>query len=187
MDGTPRKMVAVNDTLQSHYEQKYRSEAHGHTVRNIKPTPRPLDRFEAAVSTIPRYLKGGCVLELGAGDGAVAKALLGADLGIQTYDLGDISLARVNGVRENLADTRVRVRQLDAENLDGEEANRYDAIIMIALIEHFVDPLAAMIGIQRLLKPNGFVYIDTPNIAKYTRRAQLLLGASHPLRLRTRG
>jgi hypothetical protein len=47
---------------------------------------------------------------------------------------------------------------------------------MIALIEHLIDPLGTMSKIKKLLKPDGFVYIDTPNIAKYTRRIKLLLG-----------
>jgi hypothetical protein len=33
-----------------------------------------------------------------------------------------------------------------------------------------------MQGVRRLLAPGGFVYVDTPNVAKYTRRAKLLLG-----------
>jgi SAM-dependent methyltransferase len=135
-----------------------------------------LDRFEAAVSFFPRHFKGGSVLELGAGDGAIAKALLGMDLGITSYELGDLSLARVQGIRENLADPRVQVRHLDAERAAEGATGSYDAIIMIALIEHLIDPLGAMASLSRLLKPGGFVYIDTPNLAKYTRRIQLLLG-----------
>jgi SAM-dependent methyltransferase len=166
----------MTDALQAHYERKYSGEAQGHALRVLTPKARPLDRFEAAVSFVPRHFKGGRILELGAGDGAVARALLGLDLGIETYDLGDISLARVSGIRENLSDPRVQVRQLDAERAGEGEAGIYDAVIMIALIEHLIDPLAAMRGVRRLLKPGGFVYIDTPNLAKYTRRAQLLLG-----------
>ena len=29
---------------------------------------------------------------------------------------------------------------------------------------------------RALLRPGGFVYLDTPNVAKYTRRAKLLFG-----------
>jgi SAM-dependent methyltransferase len=166
----------MNESLQAHYERKYSGEAQGHALRALRPVARPLDRFEAAVTFIPRHFKGGSILELGAGDGAVAKALLGMDLGLQSYELGDLSLARVQGVRENLADPRVQVRQLDAERAAEGATERYDAIVMIALIEHLIDPLGAMQSLRRLLKPGGFVYIDTPNLAKYTRRAQLLLG-----------
>jgi len=47
---------------------------------------------------------------------------------------------------------------------------------MVALIEHLIDPLRAMQRIRQLLKPGGFAYIDTPNIARYTLRLKLLMG-----------
>jgi len=47
---------------------------------------------------------------------------------------------------------------------------------MLALIEHLIDPLGAMQRIHRLLKPGGFVFIETPNIAKFTRRAKFTPG-----------
>jgi len=68
------------------------------------------------------------------------------------------------------------VLKLDAESLPSDEFPTYDAIIMLALIEHLIDPRGAMQHLRKLLKPGGFVFIDTPNIAKFTRRAKLLLG-----------
>lgn len=46
----------------------------------------------------------------------------------------------------------------------------------IALIEHLVDPLGALTDTRALLRPGGFIYIDTPNIAKWTRRVKLVGG-----------
>jgi SAM-dependent methyltransferase len=162
--------------LRRHYESKYASEHGNATSETIRTSRRPLNRFEAAVAFLPRYLRGGTVLELGAGNGAVARALLNMDLGIESYTLGDISLPRVTGITATFQDDRVTACCIDAEDIPDEVAGTYDAIIMIALIEHLVDPLRAMANIRRLLKPRGIVYIDTPNMAKYTRRAQLLLG-----------
>lgn len=165
-----------NASLDEHYEKKYAHEAASTTLVPIDIVPHPTDRFEAAVKFIPRYFKGGSILELGAGNGAVAKTLLDMNIGIKSYVLGDISLPRIRGLAENIRDDRIRVIHLDAERIPEEEHGRYDAVVMIALIEHLIDPLRAMINIRRMLKPTGFVYIDTPNIAKYTRRVQLLLG-----------
>ena len=75
-----------------------------------------------------------------------------------------------------MSDPRVRFIQLDAEKIPDNEYGNYDAVIMIAIIEHLIDPLRAMQSIQKLLKPGGIVYIDTPNLAKYTRRIKLLFG-----------
>jgi hypothetical protein len=77
---------------------------------------------------------------------------------------------------ENIRDNRVTAQYFDAEKIPVGGNAKYDAIIMIALIEHLIDPLGAMTHIRNLLNPGGFVYIDTPNMAKYTRRIKLLLG-----------
>jgi SAM-dependent methyltransferase len=79
-------------------------------------------------------------------------------------------------LQNNIKDERVLVLELDADNIPKSEYGQYDAVIMLALIEHLIDPLGAMKSIKKLLKPGGFVYIDTPNIAKFTQRAKLLLG-----------
>lgn len=165
--------------LQDFYETKYGHEARNASIPTIKITTRPTDRFESAAAYLPGYLgRAGAkeVIELGAGNGAVAKSLLERCPSIQSYTLGDISMPRVEGIAANLRDPRVRVLHLDAEAIGPEYDGKFDAVVMIALIEHLIDPLSAMRNLRRLLKPGGFAYIDTPNVAKYTRRAQLLLG-----------
>jgi SAM-dependent methyltransferase len=66
--------------------------------------------------------------------------------------------------------------RIDAENVPDSQARKYDAVIMVALIEHLIDPMGAMTRIRKALKPGGFVYIDTPNIVRYTQRLKLLAG-----------
>lgn len=168
----------MNSTrLQKHYEEKYSQDNNGGKILSaIKPATYPSNRIEAAVTFFPRYFSGGSILELGAGNGGLAKSLLDLDIGIDKYILGDISLPRVMGVAKNLQDDRIEARHVDAEAIGDDEAVQYDAIIMVALIEHLIDPMSAMAGLRKLLKPGGFVYIDTPNIAKYTRRLKLLMG-----------
>jgi len=165
-----------NYALKDHYDRKYSHERTHAQIQTIDATGIPSSRFQAAVKYFPQYFRGGDVLEIGAGNGNVAKTLLASDLEIRTYTLGDISTARVDGVRRNLNDRRVKVLALDAENIPETQYGKYDAVIMIALIEHLVDPLRAMQKVNQLLKPGGFVYLETPNIAKYTQRLKLLLG-----------
>jgi SAM-dependent methyltransferase len=80
----------------------------------------------------------------------------------------------------------VRVARLDLEAPPGEHAHRYDAVILLALVEHLVDPLAGLRHVREMLRPGGIAFIDTPNIAKYSRRAKLLFGASRRPRRATR-
>ncbi|MBN2310857.1 MAG: class I SAM-dependent methyltransferase, partial [Candidatus Hydrogenedentes bacterium] len=159
-----------------HYERKYLHESDITQIDAIEATGIPTSRFTAVVQFFPKYFRGGDVLEIGAGSGHVAKTLLLSDSRINTYTLGDISTVRVEAVRRNVGDGRVNAIELDAESISESEYGKYDAVIMMALIEHLIDPLGAMQSISRLLKPGGFVYIDTPNVAKYTRRMRLLMG-----------
>jgi len=41
---------------------------------------------------------------------------------------------------------------------------QYDLITGLAIIEHFNDPLEALIELNRLLKKNGYLYLQTPDI-----------------------
>ena len=164
------------DVLKEYYERKYPRESTAPTIDHIRTLKIPTSRFEAVVKFFPKYFKGGDVLEIGAGNGNVAKTILSSETKISSYTLSDISLNRLEGFRRNLADSRVSISEIDAENISNSEYGKYNAVIMVALIEHLIDPLRAMQEIKNLLKPGGFVYIDTPNIAKYTRRIKLLLG-----------
>lgn len=71
-----------------------------------------------------------------------------------------VSLPRIEGLSKNLEDSRVSLLEKDVENISESEYGKYDAIIMIDLIEHLIDPLRAMQGIKQLLKHDGIVYID---------------------------
>jgi len=163
-------------TLKEHYERKYAHESDVSSIESIKMVGVPVNRLEAAVKFLPQFFKEGTILEIGAGNGSIAKTFLESDMKISSYAVGDLSLSRVEGIRKRLKDSRMSVLELDAEAISENEYGKYDAIIMIALIEHLVDPLHAMQSIRKLLKPGGFVYIDTPNVAKYTRRLKLLFG-----------
>lgn len=165
-----------NEALKAHYERKYSHESTATSIEAIRITRTPTSRFEAIINYFPHYFKHGEIMELGAGSGNVARTLLSLKLKINSYTLSDISMARLEGLKRNLDDNRVKIVEIDAENLPESEYGKYDAVIMVALIEHLIDPLHAMQAIHKLLKSGGFVYIDTPNIAKYTRRIKLLLG-----------
>jgi SAM-dependent methyltransferase len=162
--------------LQAHYDEKYRTEADGPEAQErIADVRVPTSRFEAIAKAFPKYFHGGDVLELGAGNGLIARTLLGSRL-ISKYTLSDVSRPRLEGVRASIDDPRVRIVELNAEEVRDDEGSKYDAIVMVALIEHLIDPLGAMTRLRQLLRPGGFVYIDTPNIAKYTQRLKLLSG-----------
>ncbi|HVF20861.1 MAG TPA: class I SAM-dependent methyltransferase [Mycobacteriales bacterium] len=167
----------TTDRLREHYGAKYADEAHVAEPPTATPLrlPYPLGRIEAACAALPDLIAGKNVLELGSGDGAVAHSLAVGGVPFTSYTLGDISQPRLDGIAKRLSDERFRFRMADADELS-ELGETYDAVVMIALIEHLIDPIRSMTSVRATLAPGGFVYIDTPNVAKWTRRLKLALG-----------
>ena len=166
----------MNDAVLRHYDAKYASDATDPLEPLVLPTSAPLDRFEACVSDLRRRVTGGRVLEIGAGNGRLARSLFAAGLRCESYTATELSGVRLGALEKALADPRVRVARLDLDASCDDHTARYDAIVLLALIEHLFDPLRAMQRVRSLLAPGGFAYVDTPNIAKWTRRAKLLCG-----------
>lgn len=162
--------------LSRHYEAKYLDDTDDRAIESYRRVPYPTNRYTACIATMHRHFAGGSILELGAGSGIIAKSLIETGLPFERYVLTDLAEVRVEGVRRKLADPRLSALRCDAETITSDVSGHYDAVLMVALIEHLIDPMRAMQGIRQILRPGGFVYVDTPNIAKYTRRLKLLAG-----------
>jgi len=117
----------------------------------------------------------GRYLEIGAGSGNIALTVL------EKYDelvLTELSNKRTKELLQLFKDyEKVKVIQhdIDSKLLDFPDGY-FDTILMVAVIEHLVDPKTALRELYRVLKPTGRLIIDTPNIAKWTRRIKLLFG-----------
>lgn len=165
----------MKDVLVNHYEEKYKSEI-SIKLRAIPYTKYSRHRDEACIKYFVDHFKGGSVLEMAAGNGTLAYSLLKSHSGIEKYMATDLSQNRLTAIKNNITDSRIHVAHLDVEHFNPDEYEKFDAIIMVALIEHLIDPISAMIQIKKLLKPGGIVYIDTPNIADYGSRFKLMRG-----------
>jgi SAM-dependent methyltransferase len=165
-----------------HYDEKYAHEAEAGSALEVPAEPlavrsrAPITRYEACVGALLDHFRGNDLIEVGAGSGLVARSLLAADLACRRYVATEFSRSRLAGLERALPDPRVDVRLLDVEQPGDEHLGAYDAVVMLALIEHLFDPLRAMRNVRSMLRPGGFVYLDTPNIAKWTRRLKLLTG-----------
>lgn len=180
-------MLSSKEKLHSYYDTKYQAEASASLDQLVEYKTCPSNRFEACVKFFPRYFRGGDILELGAGSGLVARSLIAHGLSFSTYTLSEVAESRLTGLSGNFTDPRTRIIELDAESIPDDHLHRYDAIIMLALIAQLVNPLGAMQRIRKLLKPGGFVFLETPNIAKYSRRAKLVLGRFPAIASRNEG
>ncbi len=169
-------MNASQTSLKEHYENMYAQERDAHGIDIIKDSAFPSGRLEACVHYFPKFWQGGDLLEISAGNGRLALSLMASGLEFKSYTATEYSDARLQGLKNNLDDSRFHLMHLAAEEIPDDMMGQYDAVIMVSLIEHLVDPIGVMQQIRELLRPGGFVYLDTANFTKYSRRLRLLFG-----------
>ncbi len=163
-----------NKLLKKFYNINYKHK--NENLTELKYKNYPHDRTETVYKYFIDNFKTGRILEIGTGGGTLAYSLLKNIPGITEYTGIEISSPRVEFLRANLTDPRFKVIEGNAEYLD-LDLGKFDAIIMIAVIEHLIDPLGFMKKLkEKLLADNAFVYINTPNIADYGARRKLLFG-----------
>ncbi len=157
--------------LQDHYDTKYAAPP----ARPIQParyTARPRNRYEAVT-----YLAG-CgtrALDIGAGSGEVMLAVRRRFDSLVGLELSSPRAEQLRSLFQN--DPAVDIIHDEFPTLSSRLADaEFDVVIMCAVIEHLIDPIAALREVRRILAPNGRAIIDTPNIAKWTRRVKLGLG-----------
>jgi SAM-dependent methyltransferase len=158
--------------LQRYYDER-------HTDGSFVP-PRaayPADRYEAARLGLSMLLpRGAAVLELAAGQGDIYARLRADGREFSEYVLSEVSQPRLDVLRTlSAADPAARVIEINAERVP-VEMGTFDAVVMVALIEHLLDPIESLRAVREVLSTSGFVWVDTPNIARMTRRIKLLLG-----------
>lgn len=170
----------ANSRLTEFYDMRYAKEGDADFVIPTYPlVENPRNRFEATVKTMHQFFNGGRILEVGAGNGSIANSLLKSGLEFDEYVLSDLSQPRVEAAVKTLNDPRFKTSKLDIETEDNwplKEDDKYDAIIMVALIEHLIDPISAMQRLSKHVAPGGFIYILTPNFARWVKRLRLLAG-----------
>ena len=110
------------------------------------------------------------VLDIGCSSGNLGKALK------------EEKNTRVVGIDIDEGDIKKAAKKLDEAHLinveqdDLSKLGKFDFIIMADVIEHLVDPIAALKRVKKLLKPKGRLVFSIPNMANVTTRLELLRG-----------
>jgi SAM-dependent methyltransferase len=100
-------------------------------------------------------LHGGLVLEAGCGSGLFLRHLREAGYAVE-------------GVETSKADVAYAREQLGLTVFEGAletlplEAGRYDAVVMVYVLEHIPDPAATLARIRTVLKPGGWAVLGVP-------------------------
>ncbi|HTU99458.1 MAG TPA: methyltransferase domain-containing protein [Luteitalea sp.] len=114
---------------------------------------------------------GSRVLDLGAGDGSVARVLTSRGCLVTAIerDAGAVEVLRAHGVA---------AIQADLETFTGEQLGDaiFDVVLLLDVLEHLADPRALLSRTTAWLAAGGRVLISVPNVAHAAVRLALLQG-----------
>jgi len=107
-------------------------------------------------------LAGSRVLDVGCGGGLLAEALAHAGARVTAIDLapGMIEVARLHATHSGLS---IDYRVVAAEELAQTEAQGFDVVTCMEMLEHVPDPRAMVQTLARLLRPGGAAFLSTIN------------------------
>ena len=156
--------------MRDKYDRLYSAPLTKESIPTIIARGWPRNRFEAIVA------QGGDaerLLDIGCGSGHLLyqfrenfENLIGLEY----------SPHRLEQARVNLEGWRFTPICGSAEDLSAIDSNSIDQIISADTIEHIPDVYKAVQEMYRVLRPNGRLIINTPNIAFIKKRFQLLAG-----------
>lgn len=130
-------------------------------------------------------LTGKRVLDVGCGGGILTEGLARCGAKAVGIDLGEapLTIARLHALESGL---EIDYRQVNVEQLAITEAESFDVVTNLEMLEHVPDPASIISACARLLKPGGQVFFSTLN---RTSKAYLfaIIGAEYFLRLLPKG
>jgi len=131
----------------------------------------PLDNQRHEV-TLQLLKPGTRLLDIGCWDGRFLELIRQAGLFRELYGV-DMLMEAVEKVK--LKGFRAQVVDLNYETLPFPR-DYFDAVTLLAVLEHVFDPFAVIHEIHRVLRPGGMLIVDIPNVASFTNRTRILFG-----------
>ena len=107
-------------------------------------------------------LSGTNVVDIGCGGGILAESMAAANATVTGIDMAEGPLA-VARLHLHESDAEVQYRQATAEELALEEAESFDVVTCLEMLEHVPDPSQVIKSCAELVKPRGHVFFSTIN------------------------
>ncbi len=107
-------------------------------------------------------LAGKRVLDVGCGGGILSEAMALRGAKVDGIDMGEtpLKIAKLHGLESGV---NVNYRQITAEQLAEEEADSYDVVTCLEMLEHVPDPASVVHACARMVKPGGQIFFSTLN------------------------
>lgn len=126
----------------------------------VRLLPSLRAKADAQCRHLPRPPTDGArLLDVGFGNGGFLK--IASEMGWNAegidFDPKAVEVARARGLNVSCASAA----ELSIRN------EHFDVITLSHVIEHVHDPIALLRDLYRLLKPGGFLWLDTPNLCSY--------------------
>jgi 2-polyprenyl-3-methyl-5-hydroxy-6-metoxy-1,4-benzoquinol methylase len=140
----------------NHYEGK---EGYGVSKRRL-----------SAILFLLGNIKNKKIIDIGCGNGYLGKALKEKKAIVHGCDISNDAVSQAKKELD-------RAFQFDASSNNFEEIEeKYDIIISTELIEHLLEPEKFLENLKKILKPDGFIVLTTPNFLMWSNRIKMFLG-----------
>ncbi len=117
-------------------------------------------RLEWINARVP--LAGKKVCDVGCGGGILAESIAKKGATVTGIDLSEKAL-KVADLHSLESGIKVRYELISAEELAAREAEEYDVVTCMEMLEHVPDPAAIVQACAKLVKPGGHIFFSTLN------------------------
>lgn len=126
-------------------------------------------------------LAGKTIIDIGCGGGILSESMAKMGASVTGIDMSEAALT-VAKLHQYESGLQIEYRLMTAEAIASEQAEKYDIVTCLEMLEHVPDPSSIIHSCARLAKPGGDIFFSTlnRNVKSYL---FAILGAEYFLRL----
>lgn len=148
------------EKMQSYAEKEYST---GVYQKYVDAAPLKKEMFRKRISPIQQRIKGGRLLDVGCSSGFFLETALESG-----FDAFGIEFSK-EAIAQAKPEIQKRITCADVNEWVREKKQTFDVIVAFDLIEHTQDPLLFLQNLKKMLSPNGWIVISTPDIGHFLR------------------
>ena len=125
------------------------------------------------------------ILDVGCGGGILCESLAQRGAEMSGIDMGEapLKVARLHALESGV---KINYRRIPVEDLAREEAQQYDTVTCMEMLEHVPDPTSIVRACAALVKPGGQLFFSTIN-RNPKAYAFAIIGAEYLLKMLPKG